>query len=222
MTQDMPQLKFNGTIKDRFEVIQRFIEPSKSVLDVGVVDSRRQKAQTSSRLSEKNPTMLFRKICEANPNAMGVDIDEGGIELLKSQGFNVKADDAMTMRLDKQFDTIVAGELIEHLENPGQFLRNVGAHLKPGGVFMVSTPNPFYIKQVWKIWRHNGPQVHEEHTCWFDPMTLGQLLKMTGFEIDAIYWVQPEQMLLKTWPRFLRSYFSHSFMIVARTKKTES
>ena len=39
------------------------------------------------------------------------------------------------------FDAIVAIEVIEHLENPYQFLRRVHALLKPDGVLIVTTPN---------------------------------------------------------------------------------
>lgn len=40
-----------------------------------------------------------------------------------------------------RFDAVVALELIEHLENPHQFLRQCAALLKPEGVLVLSTPN---------------------------------------------------------------------------------
>lgn len=46
------------------------------------------------------------------------------------------------MRLGRRFDVIVAGELIEHIENVGVFLENVRTHLKPGGLLFLTTPNP--------------------------------------------------------------------------------
>jgi SAM-dependent methyltransferase len=39
------------------------------------------------------------------------------------------------------FDLVVSFQVIEHLYNPGAMLDNVRAHLKPGGVFLVTTPN---------------------------------------------------------------------------------
>jgi 2-polyprenyl-3-methyl-5-hydroxy-6-metoxy-1,4-benzoquinol methylase len=38
-------------------------------------------------------------------------------------------------------DTVVALEIIEHLENPKAFLREIGRVLKPGGSLILSTPN---------------------------------------------------------------------------------
>ena len=41
----------------------------------------------------------------------------------------------------EQFDLVTAVEVIEHLENPIGFLRNIQALLKPMGVAIVTTPN---------------------------------------------------------------------------------
>jgi predicted SAM-dependent methyltransferase len=122
------------------------------------------------------------------------------------------------MELNQSYDVIVAGEIIEHLENPGLFLRNMRRHLKPQGKLILSTPNPFYQGQTWKIWRYGRPQNHEEHTHWQDPQTLSQLLARTGFAVVDGYWVQPDRSILKTWKRLLRPYFSHGFMVIAQPK----
>ena len=196
------------------DVIEPLIK-NKKVLDLGVVDSRRKRNKTGERL-EKLPNLLFRRICEINPDTMGVDIDEQGVVILREQGLKVEAANVMTMDLEQRFDVIIAGEIIEHLENPGIFLRNMAKHLKTGGVLLVTTPNPFYFKQVWKIFRYNRPQVHEEHTCWFDPMTLSSLAGICGLKVDRGYWVQPDSALIKTWPRLLRNYFSHSFLLLLK------
>lgn len=42
---------------------------------------------------------------------------------------------------DGRFDLVVSFQVIEHLYNPGAMLDNVRRHLKPGGVFLVTTPN---------------------------------------------------------------------------------
>jgi len=42
---------------------------------------------------------------------------------------------------DASFDTAMAIEILEHLENPRGFLRELARALRPGGVAIVSTPN---------------------------------------------------------------------------------
>ena len=43
------------------------------------------------------------------------------------------------------FDAVSAWQVIEHLENPHHFIREVNRVLKPGGIFFLSTPNIFNI-----------------------------------------------------------------------------
>lgn len=207
---------FNRTVRDRFEVIEPHIR-DRRVLDVGCVDARPARQQSSSRIGHK-PDMLFRRIVAVNPQTVGVDVDEEGVKALAAMGYSVICADAQTMDLGRRFDTIVAGEIIEHLENPGLFLRNAARHLDGGGTLIVSTPNPFYQGQTWKIWRYGRPEVHEDHTNWQDPTTLTALLRRCGFEIADGCWVQPRKSLFKTWKRLLRPYFSYAFVVVARWK----
>jgi len=63
----------------------------------------------------------------------GLDIEPGA---------DYKKDLNKPFNLNKKFDVIIAGELIEHLENTGIFLENVKRHLKKEGVFFLTTPNP--------------------------------------------------------------------------------
>lgn len=206
-----------GVISDRFNAIATSIAPPRDVLDLGCVDSRKAKHSAQERFEYK-ANLLHKRIHAINPNVVGLDIDPEGAAVLNKQGFHVLVADAEEQDLGRQFDTIVAGEIIEHLENPGRFLRNMRRHLKPDGVIIVSTPNPFYAAQAWKIWRYGQPAVHEEHMGWQDPITLRQLLIRTGYEPTTGYWVQPEPHLPKTWKRLMRPYFSHGFLQVARRK----
>jgi 2-polyprenyl-3-methyl-5-hydroxy-6-metoxy-1,4-benzoquinol methylase len=202
------------TVTDRFAAIEPHIRTG-SVLDLGCVDSRPARDGTRDRL-ERKPDLLLRRIVAANPDTTGVDLDPEGVAALRAEGIRAEVGDVETMDLGRTFDCIVAGEIIEHLENPGRFLRNMQRHLAPNGVLIVSTPNPFYQGQVWKIWRYGRPMVHEDHTNWQDPLTLSHLLERTGYEVFDGCWVQPARSPLKTWKRLVRPYFAHGFMLLAR------
>lgn len=212
----MPTLNTERTIKDRMEIIAPLVTGRKT-LDLGVVDSRRGHQETPDRLDGKASTLLFRRICEVNPDARGVDIDAEGIDILRRSGYHVQTADVMTMDLGEQFEVVVAGELIEHLPNPGQFLCNVRRHLTADGTLVLTTPNPFSSRQAWTIWRSQRPRVHEEHVGWFDPATLCQLCRRCDLAPYAVYWIRAGAgNPLKTWPQWFRKYFSESFMVLAR------
>ncbi len=212
----MRQLQVERTIKDRMAIIAPLVK-GRQTLDLGVVDSRRGRQQTAERLGEKSASLLFRRVCEINPDTVGIDIDHDGVEVLRRQGYQAKAADVTTMDLGQRYEVIVAGEIIEHLANPGLFLCNMAKHLTPDGTLVVTTPNPFHSAQVWKIWRYGEPRVHEEHVCWFDPITLCYLCRMSQLDPYALFWIRSGGLhLLKTWPQLIRRYFAPSFMLLAR------
>ena len=206
------QLRITETVRDRLELIEPLVREGR-ILDVGCVDARSARHASSERVAA--PDLLFRRLCELNSNVVGLDLDHDGVEELKRQGFDAICADACSVQLDERFDVIVAGEVIEHVANVGAFLENLRDHLAPDGVLIVSTPNPFYAGQAWKIWRYGAPDVHEDHVAWFDPITLGAALQRAGLEPVRAAWVQRKPQA-KTWKSLLRGYFRHSFLVVAR------
>lgn len=63
--------------------------------------------------------------------------------------------------LDKcAYDLVVAFEVIEHLTNWGELLREAKRLLKPGGQFVVSTPNRDYYAESRRL---AGPNPYHEH-----------------------------------------------------------
>ena len=200
---------------DREDVIAQYVATG-DVLDLGVVDARRALAPRAEQLADCS-SLLHDRIRKINPNVLGVDIDPEGVEILRKRGYNVVAADVETMDLGRQFDVVVAGEIIEHLPNPGRALTTIRKHLKPGGRLILSTVNPFCIEQWWKILKYNDVQVHEEHTMWFDPRTLGRLLAMSGYEVQRLYWLRKRRRhgRWKLWLAHVRIYLCPHFLIVA-------
>jgi SAM-dependent methyltransferase len=98
---------------------------------------------------------------EARGKLLDVGAGDGNLTMrLRDEGFAVKAVDLFTTDFrptdieitsadlnkgipfaDAEFDVVVATEVIEHLENPWLFLRELYRITKPSGVVIVSTPN---------------------------------------------------------------------------------
>jgi len=116
---------------------------------------------------------------------LGIDILENEIQKLQRRGYNVRVGDAETLDLPGVFDTVVAGELIEHLSNPGKMLATAHDHLEPGGRLVLSTPNPWAFVHVRRA-AVGRLRINDEHTAWFGPTTLRQLLDRHGFDVLSI------------------------------------
>jgi len=85
---------------------------------------------------------------------------------------------------DSSFDIVHASHLIEHLNQPGEFLRRVHLLLKPGGRVLLTTPNcsGFQARLFGGAWR----SAIADHMFLFSKQTLSRLLEKNGFEIEKI------------------------------------
>jgi 2-polyprenyl-3-methyl-5-hydroxy-6-metoxy-1,4-benzoquinol methylase len=154
-------------LQDRFDVVSPLIT-GKSVLDVGC----------ASRYGK--PDWIHGLLREQVPELVGIDLNEGAIRELQAQDFNVRLADAQNFDLGRTFETVFAGELIEHLGNVEGFLASARRHLEPGGHLVLTTPNAFYVGNFVYRWGGHG-QVHPEHTCWFCEDTLRAVIARADF-----------------------------------------
>ena len=188
----------------------------KTVLDLGC-------SATKLGISHSRHQYLHHALAREAKEILGVDIDENAVAAMKAAGFNVQAADVETMDLGRRFQVIVAGDIIEHLPNPGLFLKNMLRHLEDGGELLITTPNPFKFKQVLKILKYNQVKVHAEHTCWICPTVLKRLLETCGFKMIHLFWIRDSGWYhTSQWPAFLRPYWSPSFLSVAKKELVSS
>lgn len=169
---------------DKFSYIQKFVQ-NKDVLDVGVVCHNVQFNEEWYRNQ-----FLHDYICKSAKSVIGIDIEKDGIEKLNKCGYNVQTMNAENMKLMETFDVIVAGDLIEHLSNPGCFIKRAYEHLRKDGLLIILTPNPFNLKRCIKQLFGRKIESNLQHTCWFDVQTLTQLCERFGFELTEFRYLQ--------------------------------
>ncbi|TSC89692.1 MAG: 2-polyprenyl-3-methyl-5-hydroxy-6-metoxy-1,4-benzoquinol methylase [Parcubacteria group bacterium Gr01-1014_3] len=99
---------------------------------------------------------LLAQLSEAGyKNLTGADIDDYRHEA--AQKFPFKKIDFCFDKFpwaDNSVDAVISSQTIEHLENPFHFGREASRILKPGGIFIISTPNPFHILNRLLFLRH--------------------------------------------------------------------
>ena len=154
---------------------------------------------------------LHPRLLASAKKVIGLDHSHSGLLEMEARnvaGGGLVCGDAMLLPFrDASFDTVVAGEIIEHVGRPEDLIREAGRVLTPGGRLVVTTPNPFCLP--WIIKGRKGPDAswNPEHVGWFDGGTLKQLgARAGGLELAEFLWVENRDPHLDTAPRRYRTY----------------
>ena len=183
-------------IKNRFKIIKKYIE-GKKVLDLGIVNHDIE--------CSNNKEWLHEFIKKYAKELTGVDYLPKEVKKLKEKGYNIICANVETMALKNKYDTIVAGELIEHITNFGLFLDKIKEHIKEEGYFIITTPNAFSIRNLLRGLILGNVPTNKEHTCWFCIKTLNNILRRKGFEIVKKYYFFDNP---KAWTSYIERIFS--------------
>lgn len=135
------------------------------------------------------------RLAKVGHEVFGFDLSKPGIEIAKNQypdiRFEVASvyDDFETL-FGCTFDSIVSLEVIEHLQDPRCFVRNVKNALSPGGIFIVTTPYHGYLKNLLLaitggMDRHFGALWDGGHIKFWSRRSLSLLLSEAGFDLVA-------------------------------------
>lgn len=158
-----------GAHQVRFDQIARYVT-GRSVLDVGCASGWRR------------DDWMHGLIATVARDIVGVDVDEQAVGELDARGRHIEIGDAGSLNLDRKFDVVHAGELIEHLDNPGAFLNAAQRHMRADSLLVLTTPNAFCFTNF--LYRLAGPaRVNSDHVCWYCEDTLSQLLERAGFAV---------------------------------------
>lgn len=72
----------------------------------------------------------------------GVELNKRTADSAIAQGFNVYTGFVVDALFEPaSFDFVFLGEIIEHVNNPREFVRECAKFLKPGGIMAITTPN---------------------------------------------------------------------------------
>jgi 2-polyprenyl-3-methyl-5-hydroxy-6-metoxy-1,4-benzoquinol methylase len=173
----------------------------KRVLHIGCADA------PLYRERHNTGTLLHAGLMGVARELVGIDSDAEGIRYLKETlGYSgIIEGDAMALEgidLGGLFDVVVAGEVLEHLSNPGLCLTGLRSVLAANGELLVSVPNAFSVKGMIRVMA-GRELVHPDHVSYYSPSTLARLLQKEGFEVE-----------------FLGAYVSHSFSTMRRVADT--
>jgi SAM-dependent methyltransferase len=117
----------------------------------------------------------------AGYNAHGIDISANAVSHAKNvfhpENYSCTSIDAIIN--SDQYDLVVATEVIEHVQEPLDFLRKSLELLKPGGSMIITTPNRSFFPAD-MVWESSLPPVHH---WWFTEKSLEVAANKLNVEI---------------------------------------
>jgi len=99
------------------------------------------------------------------------------------------------------FDAITLWDVIEHLQSPRAYVRQIAQLLRPGGVLALTTPNirSLAFALLGQTWEIIGPN---DHLYYFAPRTLARLLRDAGFAIHKMHTLRDSATSWRQWIRY--------------------
>ena len=167
----------------------------KAVLHIGCTDW----PLTADRV--ESGRLLHFRLCESTARCVGVDLDYEGIQELRSlmsghefHALNAETLGAAAELAGTRWDYIVAGDVVEHMNNAGLFFQSASELLTNGGKLIVTVPNAYSAKRFFWMLSTGIEQVHPDHTAYFSESTLSRIAQRNDYVIQEIHgfqWVNP-------------------------------
>lgn len=122
----------------------------------------------------------------------GFDFDQAGLDILAGHGtkdlYRADLQKLEEVELKETFEVIVAGEMIEHLNNPGLFLKGIQRFMDDKTLLVITTINAYCGMRFWQYGlrgkKGSVEPVHPDHVAYYSYSTLGLLLGRHDLEVE--------------------------------------
>jgi SAM-dependent methyltransferase len=145
---------------------------------------------------------LHSQIGGVASRVVGLDSDQAGVEIARRLGYEAHLADCQ--RAESIADAgitpselVIAGEIIEHLDRPGDFLDAVRQLVAPGGELVITTPNPTALTNV--VLGLAGREVQNaDHVGWHSWRTLDTLLGRHRYTVSELAYYRHPRFVAAT------------------------
>jgi hypothetical protein len=174
----------------KFELVQRvdFIKKAcagKKVLHLGCTN------YPYTKESLENNILLHNEIEAVAGELYGFDFDQKGIDVLLEAGgknlFRADLEKLEEVRLDETFDVIIAGEIIEHLSNPGLFLKGIRRFMNVQTNLVITTISAYSAMRfmIYGLRGRGGTiePVHPDHVAYYSYRTLSVAIERENLRV---------------------------------------
>jgi 2-polyprenyl-3-methyl-5-hydroxy-6-metoxy-1,4-benzoquinol methylase len=148
------------------------LQPPRTYLDVGCGDGRFLR--------------VMERLGVPRSGLYGLELDPAVVDGLRAQGYNgvfCERVETVSSLPENGIDLVTMFHVIEHVDDPGAVVRQIGRLLSPGGIFALETPNldswdaRIFQRTYW------GGYHFPRHWNLFTPATIARLVTDNGLEI---------------------------------------
>lgn len=195
------RLKGQSPLKTRLECLKTLVK-DKRVIHFGCVDHL---PLIPVRRAQGN--WLHEILSQSASAVVGIDISQEGIAYLKNEGFEAYVSNVVTEEIPapvkaQRWDYLLAGEVVEHIGNPVEFLENIRRKYAPVTErIIVTVPNAWGYTSLRQAMR-GVELINTDHRFWFTPYTLAKIATDAGIEVEGfeMCWDgHPSPFSLKYW-----------------------
>lgn len=187
---------------DRVEFIKQMCK-GKKVLHLGCTN------YPYTEESIKHDMLLHFELKKIAGELYGFDFDQRGLDILAKAGeknlYRGDLEKLQEVELNETFDVIVAGEMIEHLSNPGLFLQGIKRFMNEETKLLITTINAYSGMRffIYGLRGRGGEQepVHPDHVAYYSYRTLSVVVERADLRVEefAFYDLGPEHRPHNHW-----------------------
>ena len=135
---------------------------------------------------------LHKELTDVASSCIGVDIDEEALRYVEENfGYkNIVLGNFTTDKFDaivnNKWDYAILGELLEHIDNPVQFLSSIRTNYS--GIIdriVVTVPNA-WTRITMRMAKSSIEMINSDHRYWFTPYTLAKVLYQAGMTTEEV------------------------------------
>jgi hypothetical protein len=182
---DVP-LRYREPIPNRVSFLTEMAR-KKNVVHLGCLDHQ---PLIADKIARKQ--WLHKELTDVAENCIGVDIDEEALRYVETT-FGYKnivlgnfTSDKFEQISKSRWDFAILGELLEHIDNPVQFLSSIRNNYA-GTIdrIVITVPNA-WTQITMKMAKSSIEMINSDHRYWFTPYTLAKVIYQAGMVTEDI------------------------------------
>jgi SAM-dependent methyltransferase len=131
---------------------------------------------------------MHAQLAQVAKSLDGLDLDANAVKHAAAHDWQITEGNCETVTMPRRYDMVLMSDVLEHVEQPPRAIRNLVAHLNPGGRLYLTTPNATFAGMVAKAILTGRASVYWDHIACYLPEHIQAICDRHGLELfDTIF-----------------------------------